>query len=75
MCRAENVRFGSEADIGVGPRDVRFTPKSGHRLRALECPLYAKSTQDEISVMAITQGLPARRGHWGKLRGKVLKAR
>jgi hypothetical protein len=25
-----NVRFGSIADIGVGPRHVRFTPKSGH---------------------------------------------
>jgi hypothetical protein len=27
---AANVRFGSKADIGAGPRDVRFTPKSGH---------------------------------------------
>jgi len=26
-----NVRFGSEADIGVRLSDVRFTPKSGHR--------------------------------------------
>ena len=25
-----NVRFGSKADIGAGPRDVRFTPKSRH---------------------------------------------
>jgi hypothetical protein len=25
-----NVRFGSKADIGEGPTDVRFTPKSGH---------------------------------------------
>jgi len=25
-----NVRFGSKADIGVPPIDVRFTPKSGH---------------------------------------------
>src|SRR5262249_41313868 len=27
-----DVRFGSEADIGVGPRHVRFTPESGHWL-------------------------------------------
>jgi len=25
-----HVRFGSKADIRVHPRDVRFTPKSGH---------------------------------------------
>jgi hypothetical protein len=25
-----NVRFGSKADIGARPYDVRFTPKSGH---------------------------------------------
>src|SRR5215472_5593654 len=27
---AWRCRFGSKADIGAGPRDVRFTPKSGH---------------------------------------------
>jgi hypothetical protein len=27
---SENVRFGSKADIEACPRDVRFTPKSGH---------------------------------------------
>jgi hypothetical protein len=26
-----HVRFGSKADIGSSPVDVRFTPKSGHR--------------------------------------------
>jgi hypothetical protein len=26
-----NVRFGSKADIDVGPLNVRFTLKSGHR--------------------------------------------
>jgi len=26
-----HVRFGSKADIGVRPRHVRFTLKSGHR--------------------------------------------
>jgi hypothetical protein len=25
-----NVRFGSKADIGLAPFDVRFTPESGH---------------------------------------------
>ena len=34
-----DVRYGSKADIGVRPRDVRFTPNSGHRLSALGCPL------------------------------------
>jgi hypothetical protein len=27
-----DVRFGSKADIKARLRDVRFTPKSGHRL-------------------------------------------
>ena len=27
-----NVRFGSKADIGARPINVRFTPKSEHRL-------------------------------------------
>jgi len=26
-----DVRFGSKADIEAPPRDVRFSPKSGHR--------------------------------------------
>src|SRR5262249_24533013 len=26
-----NVRFGSKADIGARPINVRFTPKSGHQ--------------------------------------------
>jgi hypothetical protein len=34
-----DVRFGSKADIALGPRHVRFTPKSGHWLSAWECPL------------------------------------
>jgi hypothetical protein len=37
------VRFGSKADIALGPRHVRFTPKSGHQLSAFRCPLCAKS--------------------------------
>jgi hypothetical protein len=38
-----DVRFGSKADIALGPRHVRFTPKSGHCWAALGCPLSAKS--------------------------------
>ena len=40
---AAHVRFGSKADIEAHPRNVRFTPKSGHRVSALACPLCAKS--------------------------------
>ena len=38
-----DVRFGSIADIGRLPIDVRFTPKSGHWNSVVECPLCAKS--------------------------------
>ena len=38
-----NVRFGSQADILGGLRDVRYSPKSGHRLSALRCPLRTMS--------------------------------
>jgi hypothetical protein len=30
LATRSDVRFGSEADVGVGPRHVRFTSKSGH---------------------------------------------
>ena len=30
-----NVRFGSKADIEACPRNVRFTPKSGHWLAVI----------------------------------------
>jgi hypothetical protein len=36
-----NVRFGSKADIGKRAADVRFTPKSGHWLSGMRCPLCA----------------------------------
>jgi hypothetical protein len=26
----DDVRFGSKADMATTPRDVRFTPESGH---------------------------------------------
>jgi hypothetical protein len=31
LARATDVSFGSKADIEVSLRNVRFTPKSGHR--------------------------------------------
>jgi len=41
--RARDFRFGSKADIGVRPRHVRSTPKSGHWNSVVECPLCANS--------------------------------
>ena len=41
--RGANVRFGSKADIAVGPHEIRFTPESGHRNSVAQCPLCAKS--------------------------------
>src|SRR5262249_874747 len=41
--RAADVCFGSKADIGACPRDVRFTPESGHCRPDEECLLCAKS--------------------------------
>ena len=40
---AADVRDGSLADIHGPQRDVRFTPESGHRAAALQCPLSASS--------------------------------
>src|SRR5262249_10743172 len=34
--RRPRVRFGSKADIGARPANVRFTPKSGHSAGALD---------------------------------------
>jgi hypothetical protein len=41
--QAPNVRFGSKADIAAHSSNVRFTPKSGHRLSASGCLLCANS--------------------------------
>src|SRR5262249_47726052 len=38
-----HVRFGSKADIGARPIDVRLTPESGHHRVRSPCPLCAKS--------------------------------
>src|SRR5690242_12896135 len=35
-------------DIGARPYDVRFTPKSGHQLRAVVCPLCAIRRQSAV---------------------------
>jgi len=45
-----NVRYGSKADIAAPPTNVRFTPKSGHSLKALEkalgAPLFTRLVDD-----------------------------
>jgi hypothetical protein len=41
QCRAADVRFGSKADMTGRIRNVRFTPKSGHRRATVGCPLSA----------------------------------
>jgi hypothetical protein len=46
---AVNVRFGSKADMTPRNLDVRFTPKSGHRLSVLACPLCAKRGHQDYS--------------------------
>jgi hypothetical protein len=43
-----NVRYGSKADIGAFPINVRFTSKSGHRNSVTECPLCAKSRHSAL---------------------------
>ena len=61
--QSADVRFGSEADISCVKREVRFTPKSRHRLSAVGCLLSARSrhliTQEMKSV--------ARNGDWNAL--------
>jgi hypothetical protein len=41
-----DVRFGSKADIGLPPVDVRCTPNNGHSQARLGCLLCAKSGDD-----------------------------
>jgi hypothetical protein len=47
-----HVRFGSKADIGLAPADVRFTPKSGHCRTTLGCPLFAKKQTNALQQTA-----------------------
>jgi hypothetical protein len=50
----------SWADISQRPSDVRFTPESGHQLRASGCPLCANSGLMQCSNIVIRS--PGRRG-------------
>ena len=55
-----NVRVGSKADIAAPPTDVRFTPKSGHRNSAAQCPLCAKSGHRLEFSRRLIDGTPSR---------------
>ena len=44
-----NFKPAYEADIEACPRNVRFTPESGHQLSARRCPLCAKSGHMQCS--------------------------
>jgi len=48
-----HVRFGSKANIGARPNNVRFTPESGHGLSVSGCPLCAKSGSAPGGVRAL----------------------
>src|SRR6516162_580590 len=48
--RVVDFRFGSKADIGLAPVDVRSTPKSGHQRSEYRCPLCAKSRHRELGA-------------------------
>ena len=67
--RRSNVRFGSKADIAPYGTHVRFTPKSGHRNSAVECPLCAKrqyyATQRNVALFNHLVG--AGKGEVGRL--------
>jgi len=43
VVRAENVRFGSSADIVPCPLQVRFTPKADKLRERSDCPLSTRS--------------------------------
>jgi hypothetical protein len=49
-----HVCFGSKADIVGYQRNVRFTPKSGHWLSVLGCPLCAKTGHASYFGSALT---------------------
>jgi hypothetical protein len=48
-----DVRYGSKADVEPSNLDVRFTPKSRHRLSLSSCPLCAKSRHATIRVSLV----------------------
>ena len=43
MSSADDVRFGSGADVAPTKQDVRFTPNSGHQEDGPRCPLSANN--------------------------------
>ena len=53
-----HVRLGSKADIVGYPRDVRFTPNSGHQSDMPQCPLCAKSRHWPTSVANSPRPIP-----------------
>jgi len=52
VLKPADVRFGSKADIGAGPPDVRFTPKSGHQAFMSTRPSFVDSYDFDIGVGA-----------------------
>ena len=52
--KANNVRFGSKADICSAKRYVRFTPNSGHARCTSPCPLCANSGHS-LSLAAVCE--------------------
>jgi hypothetical protein len=54
-----DVRYGSKADIEARQSDVRYSPKSGHSVARLRCPLCAisglmhRSKKDRYSITSL----------------------
>jgi hypothetical protein len=44
-----NVRFGSKADIGLSPVDVRYSPKSGHSPGAILRPMKVEEIAEVVA--------------------------
>ena len=61
MSSADDVRFGSLADMATLIGDVRFTPKSGHQSVRPRCPLSANSGHGSkllgLSALCPTSGI------------------
>src|ERR1700746_1166892 len=55
------VSIGSKTDIRLKKRDVRFTPESGHQLRARGCPLSANSRHAPLHPIISSRAKSARR--------------
>jgi hypothetical protein len=56
-----NVRFGSNAEVMLTHRNVRFTPESRHFMAALGCLLCAKSRHGGALVLHQNQTYSTRR--------------